>query len=741
MPDNGKSSARSAKKRKTKETTDGCDSSFVSAYCNTSEELCLKQSHEHHKDNEKGLQMHKLQEAVKDPQSHRLFLKAPTEKSLKEHTESVLSEIKESREKLFQWWRQEIQTIVDEAAQRRVADADAEKKRKERDDCGASRVVASVQAVPKGGPTGGKNSQDACKLKTGKQRITSDTSKEYAHDSNNVSEKSSELSADCKPVIVDVAVENKLPARREIANEPDQGNASGRSELKVEIPAHNMLTAESKSPIFDMCLGAELGGNSKDVEGLDGTLESGVTMREGFEFNKANHDIQKGLDGLERLRETRSALFDMGFDDEESNEGNGVGCSLESAASSKINAGLSKASIGVSNGFNKGFDAGFAAGFEGQGRDQLGSNGVPEGAATNSDDYGSIKVKKEVLSAEGNHAAVKNGLVNSIRGGWLDNATRQVDCMMGAKLGHALLKGGRIGGGSLAEVSQPRDVQQQVGMGGCGIKRSFVTGMTFKGSALECKNDVFQQADTSFADVFNSATSSILVVKDSVQLPAGVKGRLDSSALPTETHITGTASPSWSMFAASKNAINQTLQESKAHLEYASRSKLGDAIVGSGRTVDFPGFDTVPGYASHIKAGTEILDAYQHEQANTSSMYFSSLCTNNSVYLPTSNRMMNVQPSIGSVSRPMLMGMPGQFGGHHDRGHRDPSNMHTFLGLGMNGVPAVANNIQVFSGLYSQNNQQHNQASYKNTSQSTSPMVSHQGNSAVHKKAILELNF
>ncbi|KAI5081042.1 hypothetical protein GOP47_0004225 [Adiantum capillus-veneris] len=604
--------------------------------------------------------------------------------------------------------------------------------------------------MPKGGQTGEKISQDACKLEPGKHYITLDASKQHAHNNNDRSKKSGEsLSTDCKHVVVDVAIDSEPGAMRKLVNALDQGNASGKSGRKADVPAHNMIPPESKSLIFDMCLGAELGGDSKEIEGLDGTLDSGVTMRGGFEFNKANHEMQKGLDNLERLRETKSDLLDMGFDDEESNEGNGVGCSLESAASSKVNSGFSKASAGVLNGF-KGFDAGLSAGFGEQCRFQLGSDGVPEGAASSADAYGSIKVKKEVIFEERKYAAVKDGVVNSIRGGRLDDQTRQIDQLMGGKPGHAFLKGSHIGGGSLAEASQPNTAQQQLGMGarsGCGIKRSYATAMTFKGSALECKNDVFQQANTSFADGFNSATSTILVVKEPVQLLAGDKGGVESSALPSETDtlgVTGAAPSSWNMFTASKNAINQTLQESKAaHLEYASRSKLGDAIVGSGRTVDFPGFDPLLGYTSHFKAGTEMMDAYQQERANASSMYFSSLCTNNSVYLPNSNRGMSVQPSTpstspstGSVSRSMLMGIPGHLGGH-----RDPSNMHTFLGLGMNGAPAVGNGMQVFSGLYLQNNQQHNQAPYKNPAQSTSPMVSHQGNSAAHEKAILELNF
>lgn len=732
MPDKANPTAKRRKTKKTVFPRDGCDSSFASAYRDSSEELQFKQIHEHRNSNGKGKQELKLPAAIKDPQRHQaegLSLKSPSEKSLKEHMESILTEVKEAREKLFEWWRQEIQTIVATASQRRVSDTDAGK-RKEQVDCGASRDHASVQAMPTGGQACQKNTQDSGKLDLGKPRNAVDACR-----------KSCALSPDPKPTVVDVAMESGSGVTSKPVNVPEQGTASDKPGLKVDIPAHNVISklpGESKNALFDMCFGAELGGDVKDVEGLDGTIESGVTMREGFEFNKGNHDIQKGLERLDRLRETKNALLDMGFDDDESNEGNGVGCSLESAASSKVNTGFSKASVGMQGSFT---NAGYGGGF---GKDHLGSNGGPEGVGSSADVYGSTKVKKEVTSEEGKHAVVKEGLVNSMRGGRLDDESRQVDGMMGVKSGQASLKRSHVGGGSLTHVNQPRDARQQVGMGG-GVKRSYATAMTFKGSALECKNDVFQQANNSFSDIFTSATSSILVVKDSSQPPLEDKGKVESLALPGENDalgMTGAASSPWSMF--TKNAVQHTLQDSKvAHIEYASRSKLGDAMVGSGRTSDFPGFDQVLGYTSHYKACTEMMDAYQQERANTSSMYFSSLCTDNSAYLPTSNRVMNMHrsppnasPSSGTGLRPMLMGMPGHVGGNHD-----PSNKHTFLGLGMNGVPAVANGMQVFPGLYLQNNQQHNQAPFKNTSQSTSPMVSHQESSAVQEKAILELNF
>eukprot|EP00250_Pteridium_aquilinum_P012309 c20645_g1_i1 orf=672-3044(+) len=789
MPEKANQHARSAKKRKTQETLfsrDGCDSSFASIYRDSNGEFHHPtQRGAHLVSNGNGLQEIRQPEAIKAPPTHQtegVSLNYPINNCLKEHMESIMNELKEAREKLLQWMRQEIQAVSAMADERRASRVDVGK-RKQQVDRSSNTDSIGVQTVAQGGQAceGGRlgKRQDHSKHEAGEPQVAANAQEGYVHDraSYDIPQKDPGMvSAEPKSKIFGMATNSGSGTTSKTVNKQDQGlptsNMSGKAGLgptKVDSPVQNTtnkLPTESKSALFDMCFGAGLGEDVRDVEGLNGTLESGVTIREGLEFNKANHDIQNSLD---RLCETKSPLLDMGFEDEESNEGNGVGCSLESAASSKVNSGFSKVGNGIQSGFGRGFDTGFAARFGEQGKDHTGLDDGIEGAANSADVYGSSKVKKEVpdvVMTETKHAVVNKGLVNSIRGERVDEESRQVDRVMGAKSVQASLKGSQFGGGFPPQSSQgfppqnsqPGDVQQQAGISarsGCGIKRSYGTAMTFKGSALESKNDVLNvcQGNPSFADVFNSANSSIIVMKKAVQAPAADKGKVESLALHNESNTSGTPAgsapapgPAWNMFTASKNAMNQTLHDSKfAHLEYASRSKLGDAIVGSGRTVDFTGFDPMFGYASQYKSATEMMDVYQQqERANTSSMYFSSLSTNNSGYLPTSNRVVGMQrpppstpPSSSSALRPMLMGMPGHVGAHHD-----PSNMHTFLGLGMNGVSATANGMQVFPGLYLQSNQQqHSQASFKHAPSSTSPMVSHQESSGGQEKAVLELNF
>ncbi|KAH7440431.1 hypothetical protein KP509_04G106900 [Ceratopteris richardii] len=100
------------------------------------------------------------------------------------------------------------------------------------------------------------------------------------------------------------------------------------------------------------------------------------------------------------------------------------------------------------------------------------------------------------------------------------------------------------------------------------------------------------------------------------------------------------------------------------------------------------------------------------------------------------NFPLSTAPLGTSSSRPMLMGMPGHVLGHHEH-----SNLHMFLGLGMNGVSTASDGVHMFPRIYSQNNQQTSHASCKNTPQSTASLVTQQQNSSVQEKAILELNF
>lgn len=752
MPERANQHARSAKKRKTNGALflkDGYDSSFASAYHDSTA-------------NGNILQEIKQPEAFKAPSTHQaegLSLKYPINNCLKEHMESIMNELKEAREKLLQWMRQEIQAISAMNHEKRVSHKEAGK-RKHQVEYSSNTDSIGVQAALQGGlACEGVRLEDrnerSKKAEAGEPRAAADVHEVHVHNDKvsygTLQKNSGLMSSEPKPNIVDMAVINGLGTASKTVNGLDKGlpsNVSGKGPVgisKVGTPAQDTMSklpSESRNALFDMCFGAGLGDDVKDVEGLDGTLESSVTIRDGFEFNKASHNRQKGLDGL---GETKSALLDMGFEDEESNEGNGVGCSLESAASSKVNSGFSKASKGIQSGFSRGYDTGFTARF--------GEKSKEHTPASSTDVYGSTNVKKESVSVctETNHFVMNKALVTSTRGDRPDDESRQVDPLTGTKSAQASLKGSHIAGSFPAQSSQPGDVQQQAGIStksGCGIKRSYGSAMTFKGSALESKKDALKacQENASFSDVFSSATSSIIVMKNSAQLPATDKGKVESLAMQNESNTKGTpgSTPAWNMLTSSNNTMHHTLHDSKiAHLEYASRSKLGDAILGSGTTLNFQRFDPVFGYAPQFKSSSEMMDAYQQERANASSMYFSSLCTNNSDYLPAPNRVLGMQrplptasPSSSSALRPMLMGMPGHVGGHHDS-----SNMHTFLGLGMNGVPAAANGLQVLPGLYLQSNQQHAQAPFKHAPSSTSPMVSHQESSAVQEKAVLELNF
>ncbi|KAH7440432.1 hypothetical protein KP509_04G106900 [Ceratopteris richardii] len=565
--------------------------------------------------------------------------------------------------------------------------------------------------------------------------------------------KNDEVSPHLKPIATaDCGPRKGSKTANELDRESPNNNVSNEK-MKVDEPTAgvmNRLPIENKNALFYMCFGTDLGEDVKGVEGLDGTLANGVTMREEFDFSNTNHDIHKSMDHLERFRETKNALLGMGVeDDDESNEGNDVGCSLDSAASSKANLGFSKVTMGMQSGFSKDIDPGFAPCCGEKGTEHSSLNCELEAVTNSADIYRSSDVKKDEPLNDRKLAVVKEGPVNNNSESRIDDDNSLVDRMAGVGSRQPLPKDKHIIGGSLSQISQPKAGQQEEGIifrSVNGMKNSHGTAMTFKGTALDCKHDLFQQGNHTHANPLNPTLSNIFFSKDLIEPPAGDKDKTERLGMTSDCDTLGMpdgACPSWNMFAASKSGLNHTLQDSRdGQPGYASQSKLGDSILSTGRTADFPGFDPMLGFTSYSRTGAEMMYAYQ-ERANTNPMYFSSLCTNNSVYSTPSNKVMSVQnfplstaPLGTSSSRPMLMGMPGHVLGHHEH-----SNLHMFLGLGMNGVSTASDGVHMFPRIYSQNNQQTSHASCKNTPQSTASLVTQQQNSSVQEKAILELNF
>lgn len=797
MPEPTSQHARTVKKRKTSEPhypKDDYDSSFASGYYDSSDGFgflgrkLYEQAKKNLNINGKGWPETKKSEANIVAETHQKkegpALKYPINSSLRECMESILGELREAREKLLLWMRQEMRAVSVTNGVNGGAHIDAEK-RKGQVDHGLNIGSTGMQSGPQGGQISEGNKGFGKRQGHGKPESCKPLDAVNGHDgymhrwaSRGIIHKGSGLvSSEPKNGAFNMAIKSGLGAESKDVNGLDQGLQSnvngGKAELgqtKICSSSHNTmvkLPTESKSVPFDMFFRAGLGEDTKDADGMGGSLQSGANSREGFEFSKASPDIQKSLDRLPA--ETKSAFFDMGFEDEESNEGNGLGCSLESAASSKENSEFSRASNGIHNGFGGAFDTGCPAGLGEQSTEGPGLDGGLESAADGADVFGFSRVKNEVqrglgvVSAETKHAVFDKGLTANTRGPKLDIESKQVDSLGGLDMAQAEFRGhhvrhnkSHIGAGISAQRSQPGDTHQQSsisGRFGCGVKRTYGSAMTFKGSALESGNDGMNASleNLSSTEVFNSATSVTGVVKvlgNPSGLPAADKDKVGSLGLHNQSGTLGmpSSAPTWNMLPTTKNAISPPVHDSKVvHLEYASRSKLGDAISGSGRTVNFTGFDSPFGYAKQSKSGNAMLGAYQG-RASTSPVYFSSLCTNNSDFLSFSNGVMGMQlppppmqsvpPSSSSSMPPMLMGMPG-----HIAAQQDPSSMQTFLGLGMNGLSTAAKEMQVFPRLYLQGNPQHSQTSSKQVPSSTSPMVSHQRSPAVQERGILELNF